>query len=320
MLSPLQNVCNLFFSGVAGSFIFTPMYIIVGQYFDKKKGKAMSIGTVGCGLGSMAMAPLLAYLLEEYALHGTFIIMGGLILNCAVAGMLFRPLPSPKPTASNTIVLEVTKGSDEKIHLEKKEQAIVTGRLSHSTKGPAVFTACVSTLAVLKNLTFFLYCLNMMSICFCVQATLTFLPALGLEKGLSHQQSAMLLAVSGFTDIAGRVINGILFDLKSIRHRRRPLHSCLGIVSGCTVVALGFAPTFYTMIAVIVLWGLAEGGFHGQRTTIISEIVSVNQQSSAVGISILFQGVGNLLAPITGGKSYKLMLNNGAKMPHTFNS
>ena len=36
--------------GMGSALLFTPPYIIVGQYFDKKKGIAMSLGTVGAGL------------------------------------------------------------------------------------------------------------------------------------------------------------------------------------------------------------------------------------------------------------------------------
>ena len=52
----------------------------------------------------------------------------------------------------------------------------------------------------------------------------------------------------------------------------------------------------------IIYWGLVEGGFHGQRTTILTEIVPLEQQSIAVGLSILSQGIGNTVAPLTGGK------------------
>ena len=344
------------------------MYIIVGQYFDKKRGIAMSCGTVGCGVGAIAIAPLTAYLVEEYALFGTFLILGALMLNCAVAGMLFRPL-GPKETTTivyraerkdgeaaenrsgSDDVLEtiqdssvdsaaserlqersadcsehlqtrdqkndslaysgstqniIVEGTDESRNMDVERSYDPNGKASRQTnKGEKHTNSCrtfFQRFSMLKSLTYFLYCLTMMSICFGVQGTLTFLPALGLEKGFTPTQSAVLLSVAGFADIVGRFLNGIAFDLKPVRHRRRPLHCCVGIATGLAVVSFGLMPTFYSLVAMIILWGLVEGGWHGQRTTIVSEVASAEHQSSAIGISIFFQGLGNTVAPVTGGK------------------
>ncbi|ELT99982.1 hypothetical protein CAPTEDRAFT_136933 [Capitella teleta] len=44
-------------SGFGGVLVFTPAYIIVGEYFDKRKGTAMGLATIGSGLGSLIFVP-----------------------------------------------------------------------------------------------------------------------------------------------------------------------------------------------------------------------------------------------------------------------
>jgi len=80
-------------TGLGGGLIFAPSYIIVAQYFDKKKGRAMSFATIGSGLGMIALAPILDLLLHHYSLYGCFLILGAIQFNNCVSGCLFRPLP-----------------------------------------------------------------------------------------------------------------------------------------------------------------------------------------------------------------------------------
>ena len=288
------------------------MYIIVSKYFDKKKGKAMGISTIGSGLGAVCLSSLVSLLLEQYSLFGTFLIMGSLILHCLVCGLLFRPLTAI--TVLEKVVNYAKEGtaagaaSEEQV--QRKEGMIVggtngsnTGQDGGTTKKTVATKSqsMLQTFSFLKNPTFLLYGSNMMAMSFCVQGTLVFLPALGLEKGCSNTQASLLLAIAGVSDVVGRFINGVIFDLKPFRHRRRMLHSIAGIISGCTVFMWGAVPNYFSLATMVGLWGLFEGGFHGQRTTVLSEIVPKQQLPFALGMGIFFQGIGNLIAPLSGG-------------------
>ena len=84
-------------SGAGGMLVFSPSYVAVSQWFDKKKGKAMALSTLGTGLGSVCMAPLIALLVDQYNYFGTMLIVGALLLNCAVGGALYRTPPTTEP-------------------------------------------------------------------------------------------------------------------------------------------------------------------------------------------------------------------------------
>jgi len=60
-------------SGMGGVMVFSPSYVAVSQWFDTKKGKAMALSTLGTGLGSVCMAPLIALLVDQYNYFGNFI-------------------------------------------------------------------------------------------------------------------------------------------------------------------------------------------------------------------------------------------------------
>ena len=90
-------VYNVDVLGMGGVMVFSPSYVAVSQWFDKKKGKAMALSTLGSGLGSICMAPLIALLIDQYDYFGTMLIIGSLLLNNAVGGALYRTPPTSQP-------------------------------------------------------------------------------------------------------------------------------------------------------------------------------------------------------------------------------
>ena len=73
--------------------MYSPSYVAVTQWFDKKKGKAMALSTLGAGFGSVCMAPVMTLLVDQFNYFGTMLIVGSLQLHDSVAGALYRPPP-----------------------------------------------------------------------------------------------------------------------------------------------------------------------------------------------------------------------------------
>ena len=80
-----------YYAGVGTGLLYSPSIVVVGQYFEKKRGFANGLSLAGSGIGSIAVPPLMVYTLNTYGLEGTLLIMGGMALNICESGMLFRP-------------------------------------------------------------------------------------------------------------------------------------------------------------------------------------------------------------------------------------
>nr|KAI8746188.1 monocarboxylate transporter 14-like [Biomphalaria glabrata] len=78
--------------GVGIGMVFLPAIIVVGLYFNKKRAIATGIATSGSGVGTFVYAYVTNLLLNYFSWRGTVLIHGGLILNCLVCAMCFRPL------------------------------------------------------------------------------------------------------------------------------------------------------------------------------------------------------------------------------------
>ncbi|XP_075227171.1 uncharacterized protein LOC142327751 [Lycorma delicatula] len=87
--------------GIGFGMIYVPAVLTTGFYFEKWRALATGIAVCGSGIGTFVLAPFTTYLIREYGWRGAILIQGGLVLNCAVFGALFRPLRSTKITVVN---------------------------------------------------------------------------------------------------------------------------------------------------------------------------------------------------------------------------
>ncbi|OWF49677.1 monocarboxylate transporter 5-like [Mizuhopecten yessoensis] len=77
--------------GIGIAFHNPPIYILLGEYFDKKKGLANAVFISGNALGGIIMPPIYRYVFDEYGLRGGLIITAGITFNSLVAAALLRP-------------------------------------------------------------------------------------------------------------------------------------------------------------------------------------------------------------------------------------
>ncbi|KAJ8309706.1 hypothetical protein KUTeg_011571 [Tegillarca granosa] len=78
--------------GFGAAFTYSPATVIVGQYFEKKRGLANGIFKLGAATGSLAFPPFIRLVFDIYGVRGGLMILAGLLLNIAPCGALLRPL------------------------------------------------------------------------------------------------------------------------------------------------------------------------------------------------------------------------------------
>ena len=88
----LISLGQLILTGLGQGLAYTSCYIIIGQYFDKRKAVAMGLASFSSGVGALACPPLILLLFQQYGFTGMFLILGACSLHICAAGALFRPL------------------------------------------------------------------------------------------------------------------------------------------------------------------------------------------------------------------------------------
>lgn len=82
----------ILFVGFGRSLAYAPAVMIVGIYFNKRRGIAVGLSTSGVGFGSFVIPALVELAFHFYAFTGGFYILACFAIHICISGMLFRPL------------------------------------------------------------------------------------------------------------------------------------------------------------------------------------------------------------------------------------
>ena len=178
----------------------------------------MGISTIGSGLGTVVLAPFISYMLQFYGYTGAMLIVGALMFNNCVAAALYRPVEHNRPEQpSSELKSQEVLVSEETEDLKKTPRVDVTSK-PERTRSEKILSKCKKIFRVLKNLTFFLYCIEITTMSISIQTFLTFLPGLAKERRAAGDKgAAILLSIMGIADMIGRLLVGIPMDLKQVR-------------------------------------------------------------------------------------------------------
>ncbi|KAH9507596.1 hypothetical protein Btru_051540 [Bulinus truncatus] len=121
--------------GIGFGLIYLPSIVCVGYWFEKKRAFATGIVVCGTGIGQFVIPPLAGYLLSEYTWEGHNLILAGLVLKCAVCGMLFIPLNLREYNLKRAkqARVEIERGAIMKALIEdkKRQRTISNGSLDN---------------------------------------------------------------------------------------------------------------------------------------------------------------------------------------------
>lgn len=89
--------------GVAVACGYVPMVAVVGAWFDRRRALAVGVAVAGIGVGTLAGAPLAAYLIAAHGWRRAFVLLGvgGAVLLVAAACVARRPpIPLTAPAGA----------------------------------------------------------------------------------------------------------------------------------------------------------------------------------------------------------------------------
>ncbi len=158
--------------GVGVACGYVPMVAVVGSWFARRRGAALGVAVAGIGLGTLAVAPLAAKLIERYGWRTTYLLFG---VASAVLMGICALLATPPPRAAGD-------------HGARRFREVV---------GTAGFWP--------------LY-LSMLFGALALFVPFVFLPPFASTLGTSSVAGAALVGVIGMASVVGRLVIGTLAD------------------------------------------------------------------------------------------------------------
>lgn len=267
--------------GFGVSCFYVPLTVTVIRWFDHRRGLAASIVSSGNGLGTLALAPLTRWLINNYDWRTAFLILGELALVVVIpAALLLRQAP--------TIALPA----------------------SQPAPGPLLTARRLWTFRP-----FWAIALTHFACCAAHSGPIFHMVSHAIDQGVAALAAAGALGISGLTSIVGRVGTGMVAD----RVGAKPTLIVGLILQALTIFLYVFAREAGTLYALAMVFGVAYGSVMPLYAVVTREYFGERAMGTAYGgvffISCMGMGLGSYAGGIVHdlfGSYLWLFLGSGA--------
>ena len=258
-----------------------PNQVLLSQWFDKTRGKAMGIAYLGIGIGG-ALVPLLANrLTEQFGWRGSLQALGVLVILIALPLAYFvREAP--------------VDGDPERVALRKP----AVDRSAGHSGPPAGDHQKVALRPILTSPAFYFLAFgSMCSIAAVGGANQHLKLFLSLDRGYSQADAALIISLVLAVSIAGRLLMGWLAD----RAPRKNVMLLIYVLVACSIPLLLAGGSRLTMYVFAVVFGLGLGGEYLIIPLMAGELFGVRVLGRVMGIVLTADGVAEATAPMLVG-------------------
>lgn len=267
------------------AFNLNPALTMIGKYFYHRRPIANGIAMAGSPVFLSTLAPLNSWLYDEFGWRGSFLILGGLLLNCCVAGSLMRPIGPPPQVAKSD-----PEAGDGKGVAKPQEKKTVLQTINSFID-----------LTLFKHRGFLLYLCGNVVMFFGLFAPLVFLSNYAKSIGISKERAAFLLSILAFVDMFARPSMGMLANTKWVRPRVQYFFAAAVMYNGVCHVLAPLSVDYTGFVVYAIFFGFAFGWLSAVLFETLMDLVGAQRFSSAVGlVTIVECGPVLLGPPLTG--------------------
>ncbi|NWU91257.1 MOT6 protein, partial [Upupa epops] len=289
-----------FITGLGFCFSFQAGVTVLGYYFVRWRTLANAMASTGVSLGFTLWPLLSQYLLDEMGWRNTFLIFGGILLNCCVCGAIMRPVQLasgsrddlPKPT--------------EEPGTRAEEAQLSNGATSPhpELQNPSRKTACFQMLQ--KYLAFDIFCENKGYQIYTIGVTWmmmgfalphVYLVPYAIQNGVEERRAALLISIIGFINIFIRPLTGLLSGHRVFTGRRTYLFSLAVLLCGLSNFICVISAEFSVLIAYCVILSIAMSGIGALVFQVLMDVVEMDRFSSALGLFTVLESITLLIGP-----------------------
>jgi len=263
-----------------------PVFVVpmstASRWFDKKRGLALGIASLGVGLGTVIMAPFATYLISKLDWRMAYLVIG------LIAWLIVIPLSrllKREPSEVGALPDGVKADSmDRRLQKPKNEE------ISPQATG-------LSLLQVFRTRSFWLVLFTWLFFASSLFLVFTHLVPHTTDIGFSAVEAATVLSLIGLSAMAGRVLMGIASDRVG---RKLTAIICALFQSGAMVWLL-WSQDLWMLYLFALVYGFAYSGFSISVAVLIGDTFGVRKIGSILGVLEIGFGVGAAIGPVIGG-------------------
>lgn len=153
-------------------------------------------------------------------------------------------------------------------------------------------------LKILKTPSFLLFVMSNFILYFWYDVPYVFLNDIAKEDGIENP--AFIISTLGIVNTFGQIIYGFIGD-KNID--LTVLYGVSIILSGLAIMVVPWFMSFIPLCILAGLFGFFISANYALSTVILVEIVGIDKLTNSYGLTMMMQGVANIIGPPVGGKS-----------------
>ncbi|KAL2103229.1 hypothetical protein ACEWY4_000097 [Coilia grayii] len=274
--------------GLGLAFNLNPALTMIGKYFYKRRPIANGIAMAGSPVFLSTLSPLNTWLYDQFGWRGSFLILGGLLLNCCVAGSLMRPIgPPPAPPKTEEPKVELSGAGDGAVVAKRSVMATINSFLD---------------LTLFKHRGFLLYLMGNVVMFFGLFSPLIFLSNYAKDSGISKERAAFLLSILAFTDMFARPSMGLVANTRWVRPRVQYFFAASVLYNGVCHLLAPLSVDYLGFALYAGFFGIAFGWLSSVLFETLMDLVGAQRFSSAVGLVTIVECGPVLLGPPLLGK------------------
>lgn len=153
--------------------------------------------------------------------------------------------------------------------------------------------------SILKHPLYMLFALSNFILYFWYDVPYIFISDRAIELGMADSKASFLLSVLGIVNTFGQILYGVLGDMTCVN-----LSLLYGVSSMMCGFAVFFVPWFTDFLPLAILsgaFGLFISVNYALSTVILVEFLGLDKLSNAYGLTMLVQGIANLIGPPVAG-------------------
>jgi OFA family oxalate/formate antiporter-like MFS transporter len=258
-----------------------PLYVVpmsaVSRWFDKKRGLALGLSSLGIGLGMVIMAPFATYLITNFDWHTAYLIIG------LIAWLVVVPLSRllRKDPCEIGALPDGLKSYRQEVKSKESNIQLINSSLWQ----------------VFRTISFWLLVSTWFLFASCLFLVLTHLVPHVTDIGFSAGEAAVVLSLIGIASIPGRLVMGIVSDRVG---RKSAIIICTLLESGA-MIWLIWAQDLWMFFLFALIFGFAYSGFGSSMAAIIGDTFGLRQIGTIFGLLEVGFGVGAAIGPAIGG-------------------
>ncbi|XP_068212747.1 monocarboxylate transporter 12-like [Palaemon carinicauda] len=262
----------------------TPGYIVVTDYFEKRRAFANGVRSAGNPMGGVIFSPLVVLLHRHFGFQGALIMMAGVMLQLAVFGMLMRPFDQHQRIVAEDFWREREQSKPSSYQNRHK----VEENTQTVKKKPLQFS-------FFRNPSYLVYLAVVVCSTAALPNALFFLPVYGRTIGLTDMQNSFVSSYCSLTDSIMRLACGSIFSYKMFKTTHGFLVSLLIGAAGCLIVPL--CGTMWQLIITATMFSLSMGFFWTLINILLAEQFGGDSMPSTWGFFRMVQGICSFVYP-----------------------